>query len=102
MKSLSREDLEEIIIGTTNSGRAGLDYVKDALTAAKNDIRQLSNGPDGSPEWCKYAHCQEMETKIENKCCGFKKCVTTNRLFGKCCLGKDCLMLYTKAWADIS
>ena len=101
MKSLSREDLEEIIIETTNHGRAGLDYVKDLLTATKNDIRQLPKGPDGSPEWYKCAHCQEMETIIENKCCGFKKCVTIYQLFGKCCLGKDCLMLSIKAWADI-
>ena len=71
------------------------------MTAAKNDIWQPSNGPDGTPEWCKCAHCQEMETKIENTCCGFKKCVTTYRLFGKYCLDKDCLMLSLKAWADI-
>ena len=75
MKSLSREDLEEIIIETTNQGRSSLDYVKDVLTVAKNDIRQPSNNPDGSPEWCKCAHWQEMETIVENKCCGFKKCV---------------------------
>ena len=101
MKSLCREDLEEIIIETTNQGRGSLDHVKDALTAAKNEIRQPSNGPDGSPEWCKCAHCQEMETIIENKCCGFKKCVTTYRLFGKCCFDKDCLMLSIKAWVDM-
>ena len=101
MKSLSREILEEIIIETTNQGRGGLDYVKDALAAAKNDIRQPSNGPDGSPEWCKCAYCPETETLIKNNCCGFKKCVTTYWLFGKCCLKKDYLMLSIKAWADI-
>ena len=101
MKSLSREDLEEIIIETTNQGRSSLDYVKDVLTAAKNDIRQPSNNPDGSPEWCKCAHSQKLETIVENKCSSFKKCITTYRLFGKCCLDKDCLMLSIKAWADI-
>ena len=100
MKSLSREDLEEIII-ETNQGRGSLDYIKDVLTAAKNDIQQPSNDPDGSLEWCKCAHCQEMETIVENNCCGFKKCVTTYWLFGKCCLDKDCPILSIKAWADI-
>ena len=42
-----------------------LDNVKDGLAAAKNDIRQPSNGPDGSPKWCKCAHCQGIETLIE-------------------------------------
>ena len=36
--TLSREDLEIIIIETTNQGRRSVDYMKVVLTAVKNDI----------------------------------------------------------------
>lgn len=61
LKILSREDLEEIIIETANLGRDSLDYVKEVLTASKNDTQQPLNNSYGSPEWCNCAHCQEME-----------------------------------------
>ena len=44
---------------------------------------------------------KKWRTIMETKCWGFKKCVTTYRLFGKCCLDKDCLMLSIKEWADV-
>lgn len=93
-----------------DSGNANA-FSEDSAGLSQAQQTELSTGSGGSqhprppseptPNWCKCQQCQPMAQEVENRCCGYRNCITNKRRFQKLCLDPEVLELCIRNRADI-
>lgn len=93
-----------------DSGNANA-FSEDSAGLSQAQQTELSTGSGGSqhprppseptPNWCKCQQCQPMAQEVENRCCGYRNCITNKRWFQKLCLDPEVLELCIRNRADI-
>ena len=100
---LIMEDDDDNDSGNTNG------FSEDSAGVPQDPQTELTAGSGGSqhphseptPDWCKCWQCQPMAQVIENKCCGYRNCITSKRRFQKLCLDPEVLEMCIRNRADI-
>lgn len=88
---------------------SAIGFSEDSARVPQNTQTELTAGSGGSqhphseptPDWCRCRQCQPMAQVIENKCCGYRNCITSRKRFQKLCLDPEVLELCIRNRADI-
>ena len=99
MSSLSRNQLEDLVVKMVTHGNGSLDYVN--ITARSSNEPPESVAASDLPPFCKCGNYREMAKDIENKCCDKVTCHRNQQLFVKYCLDVDNLQQNIRERSDI-
>lgn len=121
IQTLDEPMVRKLCIRRLRRGVGSMDFMQGLLIMDESDVTPTpststdlacsSNAgtPDPAPSpsnnaipWCKCGVCQIMPQEIENKCCGFRHCVTTHTWFSKLCLDPDFIHLAIRNKGGIS
>ena len=107
----SMEYMDSLLIMEDDDNDSGNTYgfSQDSAGVPQDPQTELTAGSGGSqhphseptPDWCKCRQRQLMARVIEDKCCGYRDCITFKRRFVKLCLDPEVLELCIRNRADI-
>ena len=101
VSSLSTEQLHQLCMQIL-CGHGGVDLARSLLRSGQGEP-DSNPEPNGTPRpsWCVCNKCVEMDTTLENVCCGTTRCITDFEAFFSICVDHLVLMVAILNRVDI-